>query len=501
MGVIFQGREIFKHNGGVLDIETGEKPNSDTLYCIASLSKAFMTTSLDLLVQEGKISWDSTINSVIPEFKHTSNPEIYSGMTLRDICSHRTGLLSLDEITQGLDGRILIPKKDVVEVCSSLPIKYSLRTDYLYNNALYELAGSVVERISGCLNWGDFQHDRIYKPLGMERTTAFRSVHMTDKNIAKPYMVLSDGTPSYIPPTELSNDSMNGGSGGVRSSVNDLLKWCSCLLRSLKGESAAEDPVRNESPIFNRATIANPQSAEDGDYSMGWCYHRTPGALGLISPNRVPESPVLGSRSPSLTVYGHQGDVPGYTCNLYIIPSTNSAVVILANGTGLGDATDWIAQDLLQTMFGLQPAIDFVAVASRAATRYLLHYQKDFKTPLGENQVSGTPLPPLGDFVGTYVMDNLDIVSLEVALDPEDSTQLRMIINGQADQSWQMWHYHFDVFCHLPDSQDKCLSRGLDRTLWSSFLISFVRNENGVVEGCCWKLDGVDTSFTRRLAA
>ncbi len=499
VGIIHQGQVIFRHNCGVLDVQMGQIPDSDSLYCIASLSKAFMAASIDLLVREKKVSWDSTVESVIPEFKHCQKPEIYSTMTLRDICSHRTDLLGLDEITQGLDGRILIPKKDIVKVCNALPIKHDLRTSFLYNNGLYELAGHVVERLSGCSTRGDFQRDRIFKPLGMDRTTAFRDVHEMDDNIAKGYMILTDGAPSYIKPTELSANSMNGSSGGIRSSVNDLLKWCSCLLHSFREDTEADGLVCHASPIFERATIANPLSAEDGDYGTGWCYHRTPGKLGLISPNRELESPTLGASSPSLLVYGHQGDVPGYSANLYIAPDSNSAIVVLSNATGRSNTTDWIAQDILQTMFDLQPAIDFREVASRASTKYISLYDKAFKIPLEENQVCGTPLPYLGAFVGTYVMDDLDVVRLDVVVDQKDPSKLQMMINEQHGQVWQMWHYNFDVFCHLPDRYNQFLSRGLLRTLWSSFLISFTRDASGsgAVTGCCWKLDGVDVFFSR----
>jgi len=240
-------------------------------------------------------------------------------MTLKDICSHRTGLLSLGEITQGLDGRILIDKKDVVKVCNAMLVKHDLRSSFLYNNGLFELAGHIVERLSGYSNWGDFQHDHIFAPLGMARTTAFRDADDTDDNFAKPYMILTDGTPFYIPPTELSADSMNGGSGGLRSSVNDLLKWCSCVFESF-GEPGSDAVVRHGCPMFNRHTIAAPDDAEAGDYCAGWCHHRTPAKLGLISPNRTLISPVLGAESPSLVVYDHQGDVPGNTSNIYVTP-------------------------------------------------------------------------------------------------------------------------------------------------------------------------------------
>ncbi len=56
IGVIYQGQVIFKHNTGVIDVKTQQAANSDTLYCIASLSKAFMAASLDLLVREQKVS-------------------------------------------------------------------------------------------------------------------------------------------------------------------------------------------------------------------------------------------------------------------------------------------------------------------------------------------------------------------------------------------------------------------------------------------------------------
>ncbi|KAK3290461.1 beta-lactamase/transpeptidase-like protein [Chaetomium fimeti] len=431
----------------MLDVSTAKAPDKHTLYCIASLSKAFMAASLGPLVREGKLTWDSTIHSVVPEFRHSQKPAEFAEMTLRDICSHRTGLLSLDEITQGLDGRILIDKKDVVKVCNAMPAKHHLRSNFLYNNGLYELAGRVVETLSSCSNWGDFQDDRIFELLGMTRTTAFRDVHDNDKNVAKPYMILADGKPSP---------------GGLRSSVDDLLKWSACLLSTLNNDkSGAGTVLRHASPIFDRCAIANPKDAQAGDSCAGWCHHRTPAELELISPNRVLVSLVLGTDSPSLLVYGHQGDVPGYTCNLYLIPDTNSAV----------------------TISGLRPEVNFIEVARKAATVYRSRYETNFRSPLESHRGSRTPLPTLDDFVGTYVIENLDVAFIEVHSDPNDLAGLQMMVNGCRDQVLPLRHYNHDVFCYLPDSYDECLKRGLLLTEWSTFLISFLRDDRGVVNG------------------
>ncbi|KAG9243399.1 hypothetical protein BJ878DRAFT_393020, partial [Calycina marina] len=157
------------------------------------------------------------------------------------------------------------------------------------------------------------------------------------------YMILANRHPSKIALSELSADPTNSVSRGIRSSVNYLPKWCFCLLKS-SSNPEKESVVRHCSPIFDRAAIANRRCAREGYCSAGGCYHRTPAKLGLTSPNRSWESPIKGSASPSLPVYGHQCDVPGCTCNIYVVPGRASAIFIVSNGTKHFDATDWIAQ-------------------------------------------------------------------------------------------------------------------------------------------------------------
>lgn len=93
-------------------------------------------------------------------------------------------------------------------------------------------------------------------------------------------------------------------------------------------------------------------------------------------------------------------------------------------------------------------------------------------------------------------MDGLQLICVDIIIDSTDQTKLQMMINKQQDQVWNMWHYHHDVWCQLPDTYDDCLSRGVSRSHWFSFLISFIR-DTGEVKKICWKLDGVDVFFTR----
>jgi hypothetical protein len=236
---------------------------------------------------------------------------------------------------------------------------------------------------------------------------------------------------------------------------------------------------------------------EDGDYCAGWVYHRTPARLGLISPNRDLETPTLGKESGSLGVYSHQGDVPGYTCNLYLVPGSDSAVVVLSNGTGWSDATDWIAQDIIQTLHALQPSIDFLELSRQASDMYASGYEKGYKVPLRENRVTGTPLPRLNELVGSYVLPNYESISLDIAQNTENPSRLRATVNKQADQVWELWHYNYDVFCYLPETFDDCLRRGFPPTSWEESLVSFRRNSERVPDSLSLKLRGVDVVLKR----
>lgn len=111
VGVLHRGQVVLRHNMGMKDLETKEEPDADTLYCIASLTKALTAACLDQILVEKGISWHSRVSSTITEFRSQHDPALISRMTLLDALSHRTGLSSFDQIFQGLDGEILAPKE------------------------------------------------------------------------------------------------------------------------------------------------------------------------------------------------------------------------------------------------------------------------------------------------------------------------------------------------------------------------------------------------------
>lgn len=96
-------------------------------------------------------------------------------------------------------------------------------------------------------------------------------------------------------------------------------------------------------------------------------------------------------------------------------------------------------------------------------------------------------------------MEGLDSITIQVQLARRETLFLLVLqLNGQKDQQYPMWHYHYDVWCHLPTTFDYCLKRGLDRDDWASFLTSFPRTDDGRVDKLCWKLSDVDMYFYKR---
>jgi CubicO group peptidase (beta-lactamase class C family) len=100
----------------------------------------------------------------------------------------------------------------------------------MYNNHAYNIAGLVVEKLSG-KKWGDFMQERIFEQLGMTRTF---TENPDDPNVALPYNILLDRTPFQIPFSGVTSESMMFAGQSVRSSLGDLLRLYRAFLQSMQ---------------------------------------------------------------------------------------------------------------------------------------------------------------------------------------------------------------------------------------------------------------------------
>ena len=91
LAVIKDGKTIQLKGYGIRSITNKKPVDIKTSFAIASNSKAFTAFSLGMLVDEGKLSWDSKVIDIIPEFK-MYDPYVSSEFTVRDLLTHRSGL-------------------------------------------------------------------------------------------------------------------------------------------------------------------------------------------------------------------------------------------------------------------------------------------------------------------------------------------------------------------------------------------------------------------------
>ena len=154
VAVVKDGKIIHSKGYGVKSILTNNKVDGNTLFGVASNSKAFTTAAIAMLVDEGKMKWDDKVVKYLPNFK-MYNEYVTTEFTIRDLVTHRSGLgLGAGDLMIWPDGSNFKPK-DIVENLQFLKPVSGFRTKYDYDNLLYIVAGEVIEKVSG-VSWCDF---------------------------------------------------------------------------------------------------------------------------------------------------------------------------------------------------------------------------------------------------------------------------------------------------------------------------------------------------------
>ena len=224
IAIVKDGKTVLAKGYGVNDIDTGEKTDANTLFGIASNSKAFTTAALAMLVDQGKISWDDKVVRYIPEFR-MYNDYVTAEFTIRDLLTHRSGLgLGAGDLMIWPDGHNFTPEDIIANIHYLKPVS-AFRTKYDYDNLLYVIAGEVVRRVSG-MAWEDFVASRIMRPLGFERSAPSWKTLKDTANAAAPHVP----TGGKLQVVRRYTNTIFDSAAGIYASANDLSKWVAMQL-------------------------------------------------------------------------------------------------------------------------------------------------------------------------------------------------------------------------------------------------------------------------------
>lgn len=309
VGVIADGKVVYTRAVGTLD--SGKPIDTDTLFKIASNSKAMTSTLLARLVQEGKLHWDDPVTKYLPAFQ-MYDPWVTANMQVGDLLVHHSGL------PEGAGDLMLWPEpngftpRDVVHGLRYLKPGYSFRAGYGYDNTLYIVAGQVAAAAGGA-PYPTLMRREVFEPLGMRRCQIGTWNRDEVGNVAPPHR-WQDGHYVEVPPSgPVVEAATMDAAGGVRCSLNDMLIWAMNWLaptpKQLAWLSLAQR--QKEWTGYTPMPISARQHAWDGtlfySYGYGWRIADVDGRMTV----------------------SHTGTLSGMYSALTLLPFRNSGYVFL----------------------------------------------------------------------------------------------------------------------------------------------------------------------------
>jgi CubicO group peptidase (beta-lactamase class C family) len=444
---------IFQKGYGVRELGKPDKVDENTLFAIASNTKAFTTASLAILVDEGKLNWNDKVSKYLPDFQ-MYDPWVTNELTIRDIVSHRVGLDTFSGDLLWYD--TTYPTDEILRRVRYLKPVSSFRTRYGYQNLMYIAAGRVVEKVSG-KPWAEFVRDRILIPLGMNRTTT--SVRDMKDNYAMPHNE-SGGTLRALPPGYL-NDAI--GAVRLNSSVADLSKWIRLQLGrgTFEGKKIFSPEQSWQmwqpnimQPISEAASRNNPTRHFVG-YGMGW---------GLYD--------YYGRK-----IINHSGGLDGMLSYTVLIPEESVGFVILTNNES---PSFQIMMNKIRDMFVDAPKRDWNEEAKKQVLANKTAEAEEAKKVDAARIPNTKPSLTLDRYAGKYTSQMYGDVTIA-----EEGGKLVLRLGPVPNFVADLEHWHLDTFqIHWRPTVHYNFPRGF---------VTFTIDKNGVTDQL--KIDQPNNDF------
>lgn len=309
---------VRKHDG--LDAVTAQDK-----FHIGSCTKSMTATIAAMLVEQGRLTWQTTIGEVFPDLTETMHPQ-YRAVTLEQLLMHRGGTPdTLD--ANDLWGRLWRHKGTpgeqrlfLLRELTLLPPAAPPGTRTIYSNAGYAIAGAMLERVTSTA-WEELMRTMLFVPLGM--TSAGFGAPAVDSP-AQPWGHLERAGKIVAVPPQPNGDNppFLGPAGTVHCSITDFARYAAFHLRGARGSNR----LLLTADSFRK--LRTPAAGQD--YALGWAVARRDWAGG-----------------DALT---HAGSNTMFYAVIWLAPQKNFAVVVATNlgGERAAEATDQAAWRLIQ---------------------------------------------------------------------------------------------------------------------------------------------------------
>ncbi|WP_169459155.1 serine hydrolase domain-containing protein [Marinomonas sp. UCMA 3892] len=305
VAVVHGDKTIYAKGFGVRGDKNSLPITPDTVFQLASLSKAVGATAVARQVSKGVVSWDSRMKDLLPWFA-LSDTAVRDKLTIGDLYSHRSGLPDHagDELeVLGFD------RQTILERLRLLPLS-PFRISYAYTNFGLTAAAEAVAEASG-MPWSDLTEEAVFKPLGMTHTSSRYKDFVARENRAIPHVITDDG---FAPLYNRQPDAQSP-AGGVSSSVNDMAKWMKMVLAN------GGDLIRPEAlqpAISPQSFSKRPNSPDERASFYGYGF-------------------IVGTDPSGRVILSHSGAfILGSATHFTMIPSLDVGIVVLSNASPVG---------------------------------------------------------------------------------------------------------------------------------------------------------------------
>ena len=320
-GVVRDGKLVHVKGLGVQDLDAKRPVTPDTVFRIASMTKAFTALAILNLRDAGKLSLDDSAEKYIPEMRGWTYPTKDSPrIRVRDLLAHVGGFVTDDPWG---DRQQVMPEADFTAMLrAGVPFTRAPQMQHEYSNFGYALLGRIVSRASG-MPYRTYVERTLLKPLGMT-ASGFEPADIPAARRAIGYRWEND---AWAEEPTMKDGAFNS-MGGLQVSANDYAKWVAFLLAAWPPRDDAETgpvkraTVREMAQGLNFVTLSTRNGTSGATackqaqgYGMGW---------------RVAQDCDLG-----LTL-AHGGGFPGYGSHVMLMPEFGVGVFALSNRTYAG---------------------------------------------------------------------------------------------------------------------------------------------------------------------
>src|SRR5688572_1673511 len=313
LGVVRNNEIIYTRTAGETIAGSGQRVDNSTIFKIAPNSKAMTTAVLARLVDDGKLRWEDPVARYLPQFR-MHDPWVTREMQVRDLLLHNSGLREGAGDLMFWPEPNLFTRADVIAGLAHLKPHHSFRSHYDYDNLMYVVAGEVAAAAAG-ISYEALVQRELFEPLQMSRCKVGEWQRDVVGNVAQPHMRDGDSNVVIRQDDETIPVSTSAAAGGIRCSLDDMLKWVRMWLDADSQwlSSAQREAVwAPHMPMPLSARQRRWDGSRFNAYGYGWRLSDVDGVLRVA----------------------HTGTLAGMYSAVTLLPEKNSGFVFMINGDG-----------------------------------------------------------------------------------------------------------------------------------------------------------------------